>query len=87
MQIVSETFANVAIGKGLDTNTFTTCGKGVFCYFKMREELENVKTIETVKKPRCKKRNKKSCPHYYERVKETKIEKKIAEKKIRKVEC
>ncbi|ADE69725.1 hypothetical protein BMQ_2703 [Priestia megaterium QM B1551] len=53
----------------------------------MREELKNVKTIETVKKPRCKKRNKKSCTYYYERVKETKIEKKIAEKKIRKVEC
>lgn len=62
MQIVSETFANVAIGKGLDTNTFTTYGKGVFCYFKRREELKMSKLSRLLKSPAVKKGIKKAVP-------------------------
>ncbi len=53
----------------------------------MREELKNVKTIETVKKPAVKKGIKKAVPIIMKELKKRKSKKKIAEKKIKKVEC
>ncbi|MEK1832142.1 hypothetical protein AAAC51_34385 [Priestia megaterium] len=55
MQIVSETFANVAIGKGLDTNTFTTYGKGVFVISKEERSLKMSKLSRLLKSPAVKK--------------------------------